>query len=108
MLLANTEECLARLGELPMSQQREILATVKRLTASREKATKKTDFIQFVKAVWPGFIEGYHHKIMGEVFDRVVRGECKRVIINMAPRHTKSEFASHLFPAYFLGWHPHK
>ena len=26
----------------------------------------------------------------------------------MAPRHTKSEFASHLFPAWFLGHYPHK
>ena len=32
----------------------------------------------------------------------------KRLIINMAPRHTKSEFASFLFPAWFMGRDPKK
>ena len=30
----------------------------------------------------------------------------KRVIINMAPRHTKSEFASYLLPAWMVGRNP--
>ena len=33
----------------------------------------------------------------------VVDGKLKRLIINMPPRHTKSEFASYLLPAWFLG-----
>ena len=32
----------------------------------------------------------------------------KRLIINMPPRHTKSEFASYLLPAWFLGKNPEK
>jgi predicted phage terminase large subunit-like protein len=52
--------------------------------------------------MWPSFIMGRHHKIMAEAFERVARGECKRLIINMPPRHTKSEFASYLLPAGFL------
>jgi hypothetical protein len=40
--------------------------------------------------------------------ERVARGELKRLIINMAPRHTKSEFASFLFPAWFMGRDPKK
>ena len=39
--------------------------------------------------MWPEFIEGEHHKIMAEKFNRVASGELKRLIINMAPRHTK-------------------
>ena len=58
--------------------------------------------------VWPSFIEGSHHRIMGEAFERVVSGESKRLIVNMAPRHTKSEFASYLLPAWFLGNYPDK
>jgi predicted phage terminase large subunit-like protein len=58
--------------------------------------------------VWPSFIEGSHHRIMGEAFERVVSGESKRLIVNMAPRHTKSEFASFLLPAWFLGNYPDK
>ena len=45
---------------------------------------------------------------MAEAFERVARGELKRLIINMPPRHTKSEFASYLLPAWFLGKFPHK
>ena len=62
----------------------------------------------FVKEVWPTFIGGKHHAIMAEAFERVARGECKRLIVNMPPRHTKSEFASYLLPAWFLGQFPHK
>ena len=66
----------------------------------------QADFLKFVKAVWPDFIEGYHHKIYAEKLNRVASGELKRLIVNMPPRHTKSEFASHLFPAFFMGRHP--
>jgi predicted phage terminase large subunit-like protein len=45
---------------------------------------------------------------MAQAFERVARGECKRLIINMPPRHTKSEFASYLLPAWFLGKYPNK
>jgi predicted phage terminase large subunit-like protein len=45
---------------------------------------------------------------MAEAFERVANGELKRLIINMPPRHTKSEFASYLLPAWFLGRYPDK
>lgn len=54
----------------------------------------QNEFLTFVRAMWPEFIAGRHHKIIAEKFERVARGELKRLIINMAPRHTKSEFAS--------------
>jgi predicted phage terminase large subunit-like protein len=43
---------------------------------------------------------------MAKAFDDIATGKLKRLIINMPPRHTKSEFASHLFPAYLLGKNP--
>jgi predicted phage terminase large subunit-like protein len=64
-------------------------------------------FLKFVKYVWPSFIAGNHHKIFGEKLERVARGELKRLIVNMPPRHTKSEFASYLFPAWVMGQKPH-
>ena len=45
---------------------------------------------------------------MARAFERVARGEVKRLIINMPPRHTKSEFASYLLPSWFLGMYPGK
>ena len=62
----------------------------------------------FVKEMWSAFIAGRHHKIMADAFERVANGSLKRLIINMPPRHTKSEFASYLFPAWYLGKFPHK
>ena len=72
----------------------------------REKAQK--EFLPFVKHVWPEFIAGEHHRIIANKLERVANGELKRLIINMPPRHTKSEFASFLFPAWFMGRAPHK
>jgi len=66
----------------------------------------QTSFLHFVRHVWPSFIAGSHHKIFGEKLERVARGELKRLIVNMPPRHTKSEFASYLFPAWVMGQKP--
>lgn len=71
-----------------------------------DRAASRENFLDFVETVWPAFIQGSHHKIMAETFERIVRGDLKRLIVNMPPRHTKSEFASHLLPAWFLGRHP--
>jgi len=68
----------------------------------------KESFVFFAKQMWPIFISGKHHAIMADAFERVARGELKRLIINMPPRHTKSEFASYLLPSWFLGKHPEK
>ena len=76
----------------------------KALVEQQEKGQK--DFLQFVKMVWPEFVQGHHHKVYAEKLNRVANGELKRLIVNMPPRHTKSEFASHLFPAFFMGRHP--
>ena len=70
----------------------------------QEKAT--STFMDFVKSIWSEFINGDHHVKMAKAFDDIARGKLKRLIINMPPRHTKSEFASHLFPAYLLGKNP--
>ena len=63
-------------------------------------------FIPFGRSMWPEFITGRHHKIISEKLERVAKGELKRLIINMPPRHTKSEFASYLFPAWMIGKNP--
>jgi predicted phage terminase large subunit-like protein len=64
------------------------------------------DFLSFVKHVWPEFIEGAHHKKIAEKFNDIANKKIKRLIINMPPRHTKSEFASFLLPAWMVGRRP--
>ena len=108
MLSANIQDYIDRLPELPLEVQRDILAKLDELGVAKAQRSAQDSFLAFVKKVWPVFVEGYHHRIMADAFERVMRGELKRLIINMAPRHTKSEFASHLFPAWFLGHYPNK
>jgi predicted phage terminase large subunit-like protein len=62
--------------------------------------------MSFVKRVWPEFIEGKHHQRIAEKFNELAEGKIKRLIINMPPRHTKSEFASFLLPAWMIGRRP--
>ena len=56
--------------------------------------------------MWPDFVQGEHHKIFAQKLEDVANGKIKRLIINMPPRHTKSEFASVFFPSWLLGINP--
>ena len=97
-----------KLDQFPLEKQQEILALVEELEEIQEKEQARKEFLPFVKLMWPSFIHGKHHEIMAEAFEKVAAGKLKRLIINMPPRHTKSEFASYLFPAWFLGRYPEK
>jgi len=99
---------LDKINTLPVEEQRELLDLIQRLEDATERDKSSTRFLHFVRRMWPAFIEGNHHSIMADAFERVVAGKLKRLIINMPPRHTKSEFASYLLPAWFLGRYPER
>ena len=85
-----------------------IAPMVDRLTILEDRKEREDNFLNFVKFVWPQFIEGNHHKIYAQKLQDVADGKINRLIINMPPRHTKSEFASYLFPAWLMGRDPTK
>ena len=90
-----------------MSLEEEYALKLKLRLAKLERIEKaQNNFLDFVKAVWPEFIAGKHHKTIADKFERIAKGELKRLIINMPPRHTKSEFGSYLFPAWMMGRRP--
>ncbi len=97
-----------QISTLPPSEQEDLLRLVEEYESAKKREACRTSYLEFVKHAWPAFIQGAHHKTMAEAFERVARGELKRLIVNMPPRHTKSEFASYLLPAWFLGQHPEK
>ena len=74
------------------------------LLEAQEKA--RGNFLNFSQYVWPEAILSSHHQKMAAAFDRIADGSLKRLIINMPPRHTKSEFASYLLPAFIMGRDP--
>jgi hypothetical protein len=91
---------------VPLEIQEEQAKLELRLMQLDIQGKAKNNFINFVKYVWPEAILGAHHTKMADAFDRVARGELKRLILNMPPRHTKSEFASYLLPAFVMGNKP--
>ena len=89
-------------------EQAAFLEAAEDYIGSLNRELAQVDFIKFAHEMWPGFIDGRHHKIMAQKFQEIAEGKCKRLIVNMPPRHTKSEFASYLLPAWFLGKYPGK
>ena len=99
---------LSKVKNLSSDQKQELLSLLEELEKAKGREKCHEDFMTFVGEMWSAFIHGRHHEIMADAFERVARGDLKRLIINMPPRHTKSEFASYLLPAWFLGKYPDK
>jgi len=93
---------------LPEEERATLMPLVQGYSDAVTREEGQVDFMAFVKTMWPGFIHGDHHELMAKKFEEIARGETKRLIINMPPRHTKSEFASYLLPAWYLGKFPNK
>lgn len=104
----NIDAVIAKIMELPVNEQEAFFSELAEYENSVKRERAQVDFASFVKEMWPGFIDGRHHKVMGKKFQEIAEGKVKRLIINMPPRHTKSEFASFLLPAWFLGKFPQK
>jgi predicted phage terminase large subunit-like protein len=91
------------IARLPLYEQQEILRLVSAYEKSNTKVKAREKFVDFVRYVYPGGTISAHHKIIGDIFDKVVTGEKKRVILNMPPRVGKSLLSSLYLPAFFLG-----
>ncbi len=81
----------------------ELLDLSNALNAKNKQEEAQKNFIPYVKHMWSDVIIGKHHKRFAEKLEGVARGDIKRLIVNMPPRHTKSEFASVFFPSWLLG-----
>jgi predicted phage terminase large subunit-like protein len=97
---------LEKIKRLPPDARKELMKTFLRLQEKKKESKINNNFMAFVKHVWPEFIEGRHHKIIAEKFNQIAEKKIKRLIINMPPRHTKSEFSSFLLPAWMIGRNP--
>jgi len=96
------------LAHLSDQEMKEALLLQERLQSIKDREGCHESFLQFVERMWPEFICGKHHKIFAEKLEKVASGEIKRLIVNMPPRHTKSEFASTYFPAWIMGKQPNR
>ena len=99
---------LAKIHTLPMNEQKELLAMLDQLEGMQSLEARQNTFLEFINHVYPGYKVGEHHKRLAQIFEDIANGKKKRVIVNIAPRHGKSELISYLAPAWFLGKYPHK
>jgi len=73
---------------------------------ARRKA--RAGLLAFAEYTNPAYIPAPHHALIAAKLEAVERGEIKRLMITMPPRHGKSELASRRFPAWYIGRNPGK
>ena len=93
---------------LSHNEKLEALDEISRYEAEQVKKVGQNDLLSFADHVYPGYKVGPHHRRLANIFEEIAAGKKKRVIVNIAPRHGKSELISYLAPAWFLGKYPHK
>jgi predicted phage terminase large subunit-like protein len=96
------------LPTMPLEQKIHTLELLKTYDSESVQEVGKDDFLTFIDHVYPGYKVGPHHKRLAKIFEDIANGKKRRVIVNIAPRHGKSEMISYLAPAWFLGKYPHK
>ena len=94
------------ISKLPADIRKQFLQFQVMHAEKKIQGKAKNDFMSFVKCVWPEFIEGAHHRVIAQKFNDLANRKINRLIVNMPPRHTKSEFASFLLPAWMVGRNP--
>jgi predicted phage terminase large subunit-like protein len=66
----------------------------------------RTDLACYAMAIWPKFELAPHHRLIVDHLEAVERGEIRRLMIAMPPRHGKSLLSTEIFPAWYLGRRP--
>ena len=66
------------IDNLAPETRRELKRYLVQLDKKQKNFKIQTDFMTFVKQMWPDFIEGYHHKIIAEKFNKLRTGENTR------------------------------
>ena len=90
------------------AEKQKNLRLLKQYKAELVKDKGAESFLDFIKHVYPNYIIGAHHRRLAQLFEDIANGKRKRIIVNIAPRHGKSELISYLAPAWFLGKYPAK
>ena len=62
--------------------------------------------LSFTTYTFPDYSVNWHHRLVAAALDRVLAGQCRRLMIFEPPQNGKSEQVSRRFPAYALGKNP--
>lgn len=89
-------------------EKKETLILLEEYEKRIKSKNAQKNLIPFINCVYNDYKVGPHHRKLAKIFEDIAAGKKKRVIVNIAPRHGKSELISYLAPAWFLGKYPHK
>ena len=64
------------------------------------------NLIPFCQYTFPDYLVPPHITVLADALERIERGELKRLMVLMPPRHGKSEIVSLRFPCWYLAKHP--
>lgn len=106
--LSDIQKLKNALPTLPDKEKRRVAELLKQYQAQITQLKSRESFLDFIQHVYPGYMVGPHHRKLARIFEEIASGKKKRVIVNIAPRHGKSEMISYLAPAWFLGKFPQK
>ena len=68
------------ISKLPAEVRKELLQIDVTLAQKEIKNKARNDFMAFVKAVWPEFIEGAHHRVIAKKFNDLAEGKITRLL----------------------------
>ncbi len=88
-------------AEAFVDEQAEKKREAQKELAKRELARRR--LLHFTTYRFPAYKTNWHHTALANALERVENGSLKRLIVNMPPRHGKSELVSVNFPAWCMG-----
>lgn len=95
-----------QIRRLPLEERRELLELLAKHEQVQGRDAARNNYHPFLRWMHPEWVDGAHIRQIGKIFDSIVSGELKRVMIHLPPRHMKSENGSFVLPQYFLGRNP--
>jgi predicted phage terminase large subunit-like protein len=102
------DELIKAVPTMAPDKKRRTLELIRNYQSQLVQEDGRDNFLDFVKHVYPDYKVGPHHEKLARIFEEIAAGKKKRVVVNIAPRHGKSELISYLAPAWFLGKYPQK
>lgn len=88
----------------------QLLQVVKSLTEKEKFRLARTDYSLFLELILknatPPYVHSAHTRLLCQKLSEVSSGKCKRLIVCMPPRHSKSQTISRFYTSWYFGNHP--
>jgi len=91
---------------MPREERESFFRMLDELGNRQRRSAISDSFKHYCFEIMPGFMCPEHIEQMIIALERVESGKCKRLIIEMPPRHGKTLTGSILFPSWYLGRNP--